>query len=192
MKPERSFAQYRSIDLSLMALILLVLESVITLASGTWFPAQLYTVSIVGAVTAIVMMRWGAWAAIHAVLGGLIVCVISHADGRQYLIYCAGNLFALAAMLFIRAVGKKRIGSDPLIAMFYGVLTQVLIQAGRAAVAMLLGTAWKDALGFFTTDSLSILFTMVILWIARKQDGMLEDQRDYLHRIKEEERAERM
>ena len=187
MKRHYSFSQYRSIDLTLLALIMAVLESVIVLAAGSWFPGTLYTVSIVGVVTAIVMVRWGLWAAIHAVLGGLVFCTISRGSGEQYIIYCIGNLFALFALLFIKLAGKQRIGRDPVIAMFYGICTQLLMQLGRAAVALVLGHPPKDCLGFITTDSLSILFTIVVIWIARKQDGLLEDQREYIHRINEEE-----
>ena len=42
-------------------------------------------------------------------------------------------------------------------------------------------------LGFFTTDSLSLLFTFVIIWIARKLDGVYEDQKHYLLRINTKE-----
>ena len=182
-----SFSQYRSIDLALLAVILIVLETIIVLAAGTWFPNTLYTVSVVGVVTAIVMMRWGAWAAVHAVLGGLVFCTVSHGSGQQYIIYCAGNLFSLFALIFIRLAGKKKICQDPVIAMCYGIVTQLLMQLGRAAVALVLGNAPKDCLGFITTDSLSLLFAMVVIWIARKQDGLLEDQREYIHRINKEE-----
>ena len=70
-----SFKQYRGIDLTLFALILCVTEMLIVNAARFWFADQLYTVSAVAAVTAIVLMRWGPWAAIHAVLGGLVFCL---------------------------------------------------------------------------------------------------------------------
>ena len=186
----RSFSQYRSIDLSLMAVILAVLETVIVLAAGTWFPTTLYTVSIVGVVTAMVMIRWGAWAAIHALLGAVVFCTVSGGSPQQYLIYCAGNLFSLLSLLLIRLVGKERISRDPVVAMVFGICTQLFMQLGRAAVAMLLGWPFATAMAFVTTDSLSLLFAMVVIWIARKQDGLLEDQREYIHRINQEQLLE--
>ena len=33
----------------------------------------------------------------------------------------------------------------------------------------------------------TILFTALIIWIARRQDGLLEDQIDYIKRVQEEE-----
>ena len=69
------------------------------------------------------------------------------------------------------------------LALVFPLLVQVLMQAGRAAAALLLGVEPADVVGFFTTDSLSLLFTFVIIWIARKLDGVYEDQKHYLLRI---------
>ena len=51
-----------------------------------------------------------------------------------------------------------------------------------------LGGPADGVLGFFTTDALSILFTLVILWIARRLDGVYEDQKHYLLRIQKEDK----
>ena len=72
-------SRYRTIDLMLFALILFIFEGVATTAATRWFPAQPYAVSVVPAVLAIVMMRWGPWAALHGVLGGLAYCLFSRA-----------------------------------------------------------------------------------------------------------------
>jgi len=191
MNRQRSFEQYRTIDLSFLFVILLVFESIIVLASGTWFPNQAYTVSIAAAVTAIVMVRWGAWSAVYAAAAGVILCVISKASWQQYVIYCGGNLLSLAALPVMKLITWERIRKDAVTAVLFGILVQLLMQAGRAGIAICLGYPAKDCIGFFSTDSLSMLFTMVLIWIARRQDGMLEDQRAYIHRLKEEERAER-
>ena len=66
---------YRLIDLSLFALLLLLFENLIVRAARVWYADQLYTVSVVGALTCIVLMRWGPWAGIHAVLGGAVFCM---------------------------------------------------------------------------------------------------------------------
>ena len=57
--------------------------------------------------------------------------------------------------------------------------------------ALLLGARPGTAVGFFTTDSLSLLFTFVIIWIARRLDGIYEDQKHYLLRLHEEEEKRR-
>ncbi|MBQ5977706.1 MAG: hypothetical protein IJL51_06190 [Oscillospiraceae bacterium] len=182
-----SFKQYRGIDLTLFALILCVSEMLIVNAARFWFADQLYTVSAVAAVTAIVLMRWGPWAAIHAVLGGLVFCLASRGSARQMLIYCAGNLLSLVALLPLRLLGSERIRKDGFLSVCFGLLVLLLMQLGRAVTALVLGTGFSACLGFFTTDALSLLFTGVIIWIARRLDGIFENQKHYLLRIHKEE-----
>lgn len=183
MKRQFSFQQYRAIDLAMFAALLCITETMIVKAATWWFPDQLYTVSVVGAVTAIVLMRWGPWAAIHAALGGVVFCLASHGSAKQLLIYCAGNLFSLLMLLPIKCLGGERIRLDGALSVLFGVCTLLLMQLGRALVAFVLGTEFQTCLGFFTTDALSLLFTGLILWVARRLDGIFENQRHYLLRI---------
>ncbi len=183
MKRQFSFQQYRAIDLAMFAALLCITESMIVKAATWWFPDQLYTVSVVGAVTAIVLMRWGPWAAIHAVLGGAVFCFASHGSAKQLLIYCAGNLFSLLMLLPLKYLGGERIRLDGFLSVQFGICTLLLMQLGRALVAFVLGTEFQTCLGFFTTDALSLLFTGLILWVARRLDGIFENQRHYLLRI---------
>ena len=60
------------------------------------------------------------------------------------------------------------------------------MQAGRTLAAVLLGGLKGDLLIFITTDSVSYIFTLAILWIASRLDGMLEDQAHYLERLSQE------
>ena len=206
MNHRLTFRQYRQMDLTVFGAMLVVAEALIVLAATRWFPAEAYTVSIVAAVTSIVLMRWGPWAAIHAVLGGLVYCFVSGGQPGQYLIYCAGNLFALLSLLWFRILGKERIREDSFLTVMFALTTQLFMQLGRAAVAFALlraspgsapaGTqsiagALSFCIGFITTDALSGFFTAVILWIARRQDGLFEDQKHYLLRIQEAEKEER-
>ena len=182
-----SFRQYRAIDLGLFALLLFVSETLIVRAARFWFADQLYTVSVVAAVTAIVMMRWGPWAVIHAILGGLVFCLNSGGTGRQLLIYCLGNCLGLLMLLPLRFLGWERIAGDGFLSVCFGLVTLLLMQLGRALTALLLGSPMGDCLGFFTTDALSLLFTGVIVWIARRLDGIFENQKHYLLRVHKEE-----
>ena len=189
MNRQFSFQQYRRIDLCLFAVILGISETLIVTAATRWFADQLYTVSVVGALTAIVLMRWGPYGAIHAVLGGLVFSLLSHGSARQILIYCVGNLLSLAALLPLGRLGKERVRSDGVLSVCFGLLTLLLMQLGRALVALLTGEPFLNCLGFFTTDALSLLFTGLILWIARRLDGIFEDQKHYLLRIHKEEKG---
>ena len=190
MNHRYSFRQYRGIDLTLFAVMLCITETLIVHAASRWFADQLYTASVVGAVTAIVLMRWGPWAAVHAALGGAVFCLASHGSAQQLLIYCAGNLLSLVMLLPRRALGPERIRESAFLSVVFGLGTLLLMQLGRALTALLLGTEAYACLGFFTTDVLSLLFTGVIVWIARRLDGIFEDQKHYLLRIHKPEEEE--
>ena len=186
MRKQRTWKQYRTIDLMMFAGMLAIFEYIIVRAANWWFPGQPYVVSLAAAVTAIVYMRWGAWGAIHAVEAGLVFCFFSGADRSQYLIYCVGNLLSLAALLMLKAAGKEKVRETRL-GLVFPVLVLLLMQAGRALVALLFGAAPGALLEFFTTDSLSYVFTLVIVWIAGHLDGIYEDQKHYLLRIHAQE-----
>lgn len=186
-----SIKQYRAIDLSLFALMLVFSETVIVSAAVRWFPSEPYTVSVVAAITAIVMMRWGLWAALHAILGGIVFCLASHGSAQQYVIYCAGNLLGLAALAWFRLLGKEAIREDSFKSLTYAFTVLLLMQLGRSLVSLAFGTKAAVALGFVTTDVVSYLFTLLIIWIVRRLDGVFEDQIHYLRRVDKEREEEK-
>lgn len=190
MKRQLTLEQYRGIDLTLLTVFLLLSEAVIH-AAIRWFPNELYTVSVVAAIVAIVLMRWGRFAAVPAFLGGAIFCVLSHATGKQYIIYCVGNLFALLSLLLFKVWDKEKIRTDSSRSLIFAGCTQLFMWLGRALVALVLGSEPGACLGFITTDALSGVFTLVIVWIARRLDGIFEDQKHYLLRIHEAEGEEK-
>lgn len=181
-----SFRQYRSMDVCFITSLLCICEALIVLAATRWFPAQPYALSLTPAITAIVMMRWGAFGAIPALMGGLVFCLLSRAAIAHYAVYCLGNLAAVALVFFIRRIGWKTIRENVLLCMLYGFLAALMMQLGRAVIALILGHSLIECLGFITTDVLSTLFSVVLLWIMRRLDGMIEDQRHYLIRIQQE------
>ena len=190
MQPRRTIGQYRAIDLSLFALILIVFETIIVRASTRWFPQEAWTVSVVAAVTAIVMVRWGSWAGIHAVIGGIVFVLASHGTGSQYVIYGIGNLAGLAVLPLLKKWGWQKLHSNMLLNFLYGLLTLLFMQAGRGLLSLAFGASLSAAMGFVTTDAVSCIFTLVILWITTRLDGMLEDQRHYLERLNEQQEKE--
>ena len=64
-----------------------------------------------------------------------------------------------------------------------------LVLAAVMLLSLLLGADVASLPRFFTTEVITDLFTLVVLWIVRRLDGMLEDQRHYLRRVREEARA---
>ena len=192
MKKQISFRQYRAMDLFLFTALLCGCEALITLGATRWFPGEPYTLSITPAVTAIVMVRWGGFAAIPAVLGAVVFCFVSGAALPQYLIYCVGNLASLVLTRLLCGDGWKRLHENVLMAMLYGLSTALLMQLGRFVLGLVMGGSLRVCVGFVTTDTLSTLFAVLIVWIARRLDGMLEEQRHYLHRVAEEMERERL
>ena len=181
--PRLSFEQYRSLDLCMLAAITFVSELLISLAASRWFPDQLYTVSVTAALTAIVMIRWKGYAMAQAVIGAMALNLAMGGTPKQWLIYCVGNLLSLGALLFVKGIGEKKIRGNAALTIAYGVVTLFLMQTGRALIALFLGGTIRDAIAFYATDSLSCVFTAVILWIAGRLDGVLEDQKEYLARL---------
>ena len=186
MKHQITFRQYRAMDITVFTALLCLFETLITLGATRWFPQEPWTLSLTPVVTAIVMVRWGGFAAIPACLGAFVFCLASGATLSQYAIYCVGNLAALALTQFLYRLGWKRLHDQVLLAMLYGLLTALLMQAGRALVALALGTPLALCGGFFTTDVLSALFAALVVCMARGLNGMLEEQKHYLRRIAEE------
>lgn len=191
MKQQISFKQYRGMDVAIFTILLCLCEALITLAATRWFPGEPYTLSITPAVTALVMVRWGGFAVIPAFLGALVFCTASGATAAQFLIYCGGNLAAMVMLLYLRRFDWKRLHDQVLLAFLYGLLTALTMQLGRALIALVLGTSIANCAGFIMTDGLSTVFAMLIVWIAKQLDGMLEDQKHYLLRVDEEQKRAR-
>lgn len=191
MERRISFSQYRAIDLSILAAVLVVCQYLIHLATSFWYPEQLYVVSPVAGMTALVMMRWSGWAAIHAALGGLLYAALSGGSWQQLLIYGIGNLASVLALFMFRIWGKERLRRDGFLSIVFAIATQLLMQLGRAGMAALFGYSAAVCLGFITTDVLSILFTAFIVWVVRRIEGLFEDQKHYLLRIQQEQQVER-
>ncbi len=192
MKRQLTLEEYRTIDLLLFALMFAVFEFIIVrAATGSLFRDQAFTVSLAAAITSIVYMRWGVWGALHAALAGILFCFYSGGAPGQYIIYTVGNLFSLPAALILKKVGAERVRASTWGSMLFPLAVILLMQGGRAAVALLLGASPGGVLGFFTTDSLSVLFTLVIVWIAGRLDGVYEDQKHYLLRLQQKQKAEK-
>ena len=191
MEGSKGRSRYRAIDLALFAVMLFVFEGIIITASTRWFPGEPYTVSVIPLIVAVVLMRWGPWAGIHAALGGLVFCMFSGANLRQYVIYCGGNLFSLGALMVLKALGSEKIRKDILKTWLFGLVVMALMFLGRAVLSLFFGASFAAALGFFTTEVITVLFTLVVLWIVRRLDGVFENQNHYLLRLREEQEKER-
>ena len=182
--------RYRAADLATFALLLAVFETVAVTAATRWFPGEPYTVSMTPAVTCIVMMRWGPGAAIHALVGAAAFCRASGAQGMHYAVYGLGNLACMLALIMRVRLTPEGIRKSIGLSLGFSLCVTLLMQLGRAVVAVLLGASVQAALGFFTTDAVTLLFTLVLTWIVRRLDGMFEDQKHYLLRLGRQDEEE--
>lgn len=181
-----TFKQYRVIDVSILVALTIIFEAIATMASAKWFALQPVALSVGLAMVCIVMMRWSFPAAIAAVAGGLVFCVLSGATIEQYAVYCIGNVFSLLGMVWFKVFGKEGIRNSMwLIALFVSTayVGQVL---GRGLIAVAFGDSWGAFVTFATTDIMTLVFAVVVVILFRKTDGLLEDQKTYLLRLEEE------
>ena len=184
-----TFKQYRNIDIGILCLVTAVFEVMATLATSKWFSGQPMAISITLALILITMYRWGPYAAPVAVVGGAAFCFASTASAEHFLIYCGGNAFALASLVFFKIFGKETIRRSFLKTLLFALVSYVLVACGRFLLSLPFGAGIPDLVGFLFSDVLSLLFTVVILWLLKDVDGLIEDQKSYLLRL-ERQRAE--
>ena len=106
--------------------------------------------------------------------------------------FCVGFEYRSQTMWLEFRIGREKLRTSPYLYLGVSLGTLMLMQLGRALLAMLMGAGLPEAIRFFTTDSLSAVFTLVIIWIVRRLDGVYEDQRHYLRRFHQEQEKERM
>lgn len=189
-----TFKQYRTGDLLIFAAILIVWEALIILVGARFFPGVTWFVSATAAVTTLLMMRWKGYALIHACLGGFVFCLATNLTGKadvawqSYIIYMVGNAFSAFALFYFKLFTREEIRHSVWKSLLFALIVQVLMWIGRAIVSLFFGTDLSQIWGFFTTDSLSLIFTVVLIWIARRVDGLFEDQKGYLLRMDKQRR----
>ena len=181
-----TFNQYRTIDLCIFSVVTVVFECIATFASAKWFAAQPVALSITLALILITMHRWGAYAAIVAVLGGVAFCLASGASLEHYLIYAVGNVFALSSLAYFKLFGKEEIKHSFLKTLLFSTTSYLSVVLGRWLVSLMFGSGIRDLLGFLLSDLITLLFAVVILYSCRGVDGLVEDQKQYVIRVNEE------
>ena len=186
-----SFRKYKIIDLAIFTGLYLLLEFLISLAATNWFPEQPYIVSIMLPMLLIVMMRWGPYAGILAVISAPFYVLIYHGSNMQYLIFLFGNIGFMGLLGFLLPIGKKKVRDNIFLTFAYILLGFFLLEVFRGLGAMIfeqvgIQIIWQ----FIWTDMLSLVFSLVVVFITRLVDGMFEDQKAYMFRKKREQEAE--
>lgn len=189
-----SVEQYRLTDLFLFSVILVLAELAACLAVR-WMPGEaIYTVSFMVPIVLLVMARWGWQSVFYAVASGLIVCLMNltskYISGNHWASYLLGNAF-IALMLIPRyLIGMDKIMSSWWATALFAIGGWLCVYLGRSivwAIAYAIsptvgGTAASGFIIFFTYDLLSMIMAVVVMLIMRKLEGMMEDQKVFLHR----------
>ena len=191
MGRDSGLRRYQSMDLLIWTVLLFVFETIVVKAGTVWFRSQPWTLSLVPALTTIVYMRWGLYGVFYSALGGVAICFASKADTIQYVVYILGNLFSSASLLMVKKMGKEKIRSSVFFSLLYATVVFLLMAVGRGVVSLILVKGFGALIDFLTTDILSWVFALVIVWIARRLDGVFEDQISYLVRLKSDEEKEK-
>ena len=191
MGVDSGLKRYQSMDLLIWTVLLFVFETVVVKAGTVWFRSQPWTLSLVPALVTIVYMRWGVYGIFYSALGGIAICFVSKAGTEQYIVYVLGNLFSAASMLMLKKMGKEKIRGSVFFSLLFSTLVFLLMALGRGVVSLILGESVGALVDFLATDILSWVFALLIVWIARRLDGVFEDQISYLLRLKSEEEKEK-
>ena len=190
MENKMTFNQYRTMDVLIFTVLTAVFECIATLATAKWFWSQPVAISITLTLILIVMHRWGAYAAIIAAAGGIAFCVTSGASVEHYLIYGIGNIFALTSLVYFRIFGKDGVRKSFLKTLLFASTSYLSVAVGRWLVSLIFGAGFSELVAFLTTDLITLLFAVVILYSCRGIDGLVEDQRQYVIRINEKKETE--
>ncbi len=186
---EITFAQYRTTDLFLFAVIVALAE-LFTFAATVWFPQEaIFTFSFALPLSLIVMMRWGWPAVFYAACSAIICCALNSGTWQQFVAFGVGNASIILTLFYLLPVGKKKIADKWYLTFVWVVLAWGLQVIVRSAMFAALGVAdfvsALYAMCGINSDCglLSFVMSFIVLFIVRRFDGIFEDQRAYLIRI---------
>ena len=186
-----SFRKYRIIDLAIFTGLYLLLEFLISLAATTWFPEQPYIVSIMLPILLIVMMRWGPYAAVLALISAPFYVLIYHGSNWEYLVFLFGNVGFMGLLGFLLPIGKKKVRDNIFLTLSYILIGFLLLEVFRGLGAIIFEHSGIEIIWrFIWTDMLSLVFSLLVVFIARAADGIFEDQKAYMFRKQREREAE--
>lgn len=193
-----SLGKYRAIDLSFLMFIACGLDAIMLFAKSKFPPMIYFWLSISMAVSLIAIIRWNWWGLIPAVfsacfyilfsnyaMGVLLTVSVEGTMAKSLTSYALGTLFIAVEMLYLRLVKKERVCSNGWLLILYAVIAFLAVALGRAVVSVFFGENFIISLaGYLQVDSLNLVWTIIILFITNKQDGMLFDQKEYFLEVR--------
>lgn len=186
---EITFAQYRTTDLFLFAVIVGLAE-LLAFAATVWFPNDaIFSFSFMLPLVLIIMMRWGWPSVFYAIGSGIVYCALHSLTWQYYLTFAVGNAATALLLAYLIPIGKERVAKSWLLTIVMALIAWILMVLVRSAVLALTGiTQFTAALLVFCgigADSgvLSLVMCIIALMIVRRFDGIFEDQKAYLIRV---------
>ena len=186
-----SIKQYRTTDLVIFAVILIIFDLLAHYASILFSGEIIYSFCLTVPITLVVMIRWG-WFSVFFAIGDALLLTVIHNPSmwQSYLCYGVGNASLMLLLLAVKFIGKKRIASTWYFTLLFVVCAWVLQNLTITVMNAICGYSFVLCLaanfGFGLTGVLSLAMGVVISLVLRKLDGMYEDQIEYLKRLKGE------
>lgn len=185
-----SLKKYRIVDLFILAIIMTVLE-VICIVFSTLLNA-FFVLSLATVFVLIVMMRWSAFGLIHAVLSGVVFALTENYLAKtlntsidEIVVYGIGNSFIAVELLLFKFIGKEKICKGNWYLVLYAFVGYVSVCLGRAVMGIFFDVNFfSGLLQQFTTEALDFVFSIIILFITNRQEGMFCDQKKYFNEVR--------
>ncbi|MDR1094731.1 MAG: hypothetical protein LBL66_11350 [Clostridiales bacterium] len=176
---------YKTIDTLILTSVACALEAVNVLLMKA-VKNEIFTLSVTVPIALIVMVRWKWPAAVAAVAGGLTYCLCNAAAPAQYLVYGLGNAGVMLNLLWFKSAAPGKIRGSLWLSLLFALTGFLSAIAGRAAVSMIVSFDLKNIPLLLASDALNVVIGLVVIAVARKQNGLFEAQPVYLARMRKE------
>lgn len=187
MNKNISFNAYKTFDITIFTLLTIFFE---------WFSMKglsifngMYYISLFLVLSLIVMLRWKWYAIIPMIAAGFTRAIVAMGgfDVNYILMYVGGNLFSLLSIIWIFKF-KENITKNHYLLLF--VLTGFF---GYCLGQTVFGTIifnrnFIDLLiSIASVESLNAIISFIVIFIASRQKGLLEDQKEFIKKTQQEE-----
>ncbi len=174
---------YRFLDIFIFSFIGLIFEYLAYKILSV-YDYPYFSISLIVLISSLIMMRWNKYSFIYPFISGIFYVFLNKGNIINYFIYGFGNMFILFNLLFLNKK-RKDIKNNSFINSFYITNSFLLVCFGRSIVSIFFENSFIDSfVSFLGTESLNFVFTLIILNIIRKIEGLYEDQVEYIKRIK--------
>lgn len=174
---------YRFLDIAIFSFIGLLFEY-ISFKILNIYDYPYYSISVSLLINLLIMKRWGKYSLFYSIISGLFYVYLNKGNLINYFIYGIGNIFILFD-LFLLYKKKDSIKSNIFINSLFIINGFILSCLGKSVIALIFKkNIIETFISFIGTESLNLIFSLIILNIIRNIDGLYEDQVEYIKRIK--------